>query len=116
MIRFLAQKIYEQAENKGWPGLGRDVQEICEQINIPNLNTHNMRKSDVQKAISRSHYEDMMSSLRLLENYRISNIVIFQIYNPTLMTEALKMLQPNSKLERKCWKRCLEIFKICIKT
>ena len=56
----LALKIYQEAEKQGWPGLGKDVKDICTEIKIPNLNLHKVHK-DVQKTISKSHYEDMMS-------------------------------------------------------
>ena len=79
----LAKKIYEQAETNRWPGLGRDVQEICHQINIPNINTHKISKSDIQKAIYKSHYEDMMSCFensRKLQDIKNSDFSKLQPY------------------------------------
>ena len=79
----LAKKMYEQAEDQGWPGLGRDVQEICNPINIPNMNTNIISKSDLQKAIYKSHYEDMMSNFensRKLQDIKNSDFSKLQPY------------------------------------
>ena len=47
----LAKVIYQEAEEKGWPGLGSEVREICQELNIQDLNKHIMEKIDIQKAI-----------------------------------------------------------------
>ena len=57
----LAKVIYQEAEDLGWPGLGREVRHICKVINIPDLNRHRMMKKEVQQAIRVSHYKDMLS-------------------------------------------------------
>ena len=57
----LAKQIYEEAENRGWPGLGKEVTDICREIQIPNINTHKVSKTVIQKAVENSHWEDMMS-------------------------------------------------------
>ena len=51
----LAKVIYQEAEKKGWPGLGSEVREICQELNIEDLNKHNIEKSDILKAIEKSH-------------------------------------------------------------
>ena len=60
----LAKSMYQQAEDNGWPGLGREVKEICKEINIPDINQNIVRKCDIQKAISVSHYQDMMAQFQ----------------------------------------------------
>ena len=57
----LAKQIYEEAENRGWPGLGKEVTDICREIQIPNINKHKVSKTVIQKAVENSHWEDMMS-------------------------------------------------------
>ena len=47
----LAKVIYQEAEEKGWPGLGSEVREICQELNIEDLNKHIIEKIDIQKAI-----------------------------------------------------------------
>jgi hypothetical protein len=56
----LAKITHEEAQLRGWPGLGRDVEKICTNIGIPNINNHNISKRDIQKAIRNSHYEYLM--------------------------------------------------------
>ena len=56
----LAQITYLEAESRGWPGLGQEVRQICLKIGIPDLNKHIIRKQEIQKAIQKSHYDDMM--------------------------------------------------------
>ena len=56
----LAKIIYEEAELNSWPGLGKDVRQICLDIGIPDLNCNIMTKQDIKKAIQHSHYEHMM--------------------------------------------------------
>ena len=34
----LCRKIYEEGKVKGWPGLGKEVTEICQALNIPDVN------------------------------------------------------------------------------
>ena len=51
---------HQEAQLRGWPGLGRDVEQICTNIGIPNINNHNISKRDIQKAIRNSHYEYLM--------------------------------------------------------
>ena len=60
----LAKSMYQQAEDNGWPGLGREVKEICKEINIPDINQNIVRKCDIQKAISVSHHQDMMAQFQ----------------------------------------------------
>ena len=33
-----AKVIYQEAEEKGWHGLGSEVKEICQELNIEDLN------------------------------------------------------------------------------
>jgi hypothetical protein len=56
----LAQITYLEAESRGWPGLGQEVRQICLKIGIPDLNKYVIRKQEIQKAIQKSHYDDMM--------------------------------------------------------
>ena len=79
----LANVVYQEAEDHGWPGLGREVRQICKEIKIPDLNKHNMLKKDVQQAIRVSHYEDMMSqfeSSRKLQDIKESDFTCLQPY------------------------------------
>ena len=61
----LAKQVYQQAEANNWPGLGSDIGEICEQIQIQDVNKYNIGKQEIQKAIYEAYYKAMMA---LFEN------------------------------------------------
>ena len=56
----LSQQVYQQAELKCWPSIGREVKEISEQIQISDLNKYNISKKEIKNAISEAHYQEMM--------------------------------------------------------
>ena len=56
----LAKLIYEEAEENNWPGLGRETRQICQELQIPDINKNKMLKKHLQLAIQKSHYEGMM--------------------------------------------------------
>ena len=79
----LAKIIYQEAEDNGWPGLGKDVRQICLNIGIPDLNVHYMRKSYIKNAILKSHYDDMISQFdesKKLQDIKNDNFMEVQEY------------------------------------
>ena len=77
----LAKAVYQEAELRKWPGLGREVREICKEIGIPDINTHIMKKKDIQTALKKSHHAHMMSLFegsKKLEDIRHDNCQNFQ--------------------------------------
>ena len=49
--RFLARQVYDEQVKQGWPGLSREVAEICLQIGLPDANVVTIAKAQVDKAI-----------------------------------------------------------------
>ena len=47
----LCKQIYEEGKAKGWPGLGKEVSEICKAINIPDVNNEGVPKAAVKEMI-----------------------------------------------------------------
>ena len=43
--------IYKEQRNQGWPGLAREVTEICEQLDIPDVNIAGGAKGDMARAV-----------------------------------------------------------------
>ena len=79
----LAKIVYEEAESRGWPGLGKEVRQICQSLGLPDINKHNVSKTDVKKAIQKDHYKDMLSqfeSSRKLKDIKHDNFTTFQNY------------------------------------
>ena len=56
----LAKQVYEQAEENNWPGLGQEVREICQKIQLPDLNKYTIEKRQIQTAIFEAHHKDML--------------------------------------------------------
>ena len=57
----LARQIYNEAEEYNWPGLGKEVREICEEIQLPDINKYNIEKTQIRDAIHEAHYKAMIS-------------------------------------------------------
>ena len=55
----------------GWPGLGKEVSEICEKVGLPDLNDVDMPKQDIRKAINNHHWravrEKIESSKKIID-------------------------------------------------
>ena len=47
----LSRQVYEESRDRGWPGLGEEVTEICKTIGIPDVNDVDVCKSFIKKAI-----------------------------------------------------------------
>jgi hypothetical protein len=79
----LAKNIYLEAEANNWPGLGREVKDICQQPKIQDLNKYRLTKQEIQQAIEKSHQEDMLSQFdhsSKLEDIKNSDFSNFQAY------------------------------------
>ena len=52
----LAKMVYLQAIKNNWPGLGKDIKNICLKIGIADLNYHDNTKVNIKKAIWSNYY------------------------------------------------------------
>ena len=59
----LCRQIYEEAKANGWPGLGQEVMEICQTLNIPDVNIEFVPKSVIKDAIFNHHYLKMKEEI-----------------------------------------------------
>ena len=57
----LAKQVYQQAETNSWPGLGSEVRQICEEIQIQDINKYNVGKKEIQQAVYEAHYKAMLN-------------------------------------------------------
>ena len=65
------------------PALRQEVKNICLAIGIPDINLHCVRKTDIQKAINKSHYQNMMGRFEgssKLEDIKKDNFRVHQEY------------------------------------
>ena len=90
----LAKTIHEVAEDKGWPGLGREVRNICQMIGISDLNTRSLRTNEIKQAIAKSHFDNMMSQFegsKKLQDIKMDNFQHFQDYFNDKNLESARM-------------------------
>jgi hypothetical protein len=79
----LARQIYEQAEEHDWPGLGRDVRAICEEIQIPDINKYSIDKKEIRSLIYEGHYKGMIKMFdqsKKLQDIKNDDFRTFQNY------------------------------------
>jgi hypothetical protein len=60
----LARKVYEEQLCQGWPGLAREVSEICQKVGLPDVNTNVVSKEKITEAVFYNHYKDMKEELK----------------------------------------------------
>jgi len=48
----LEKAVYLEAEDNNWPGLGKEVREICMKIGINDINTNTVKKHEIVKALN----------------------------------------------------------------
>ena len=98
----LAKNIYLEAEANSWPGLGREVRDICQQLKIQDLNKYRMTKQEIQQAIEKSHQEDMLSQFEhssKLQDIKNSDFSTFQAYfNDKSIENARTKFKKRSKM------------------
>ena len=59
----LSRQVYEESKVKGWPGLGQEVTEICQEVGLPDMNMVMVPKAVVKKAIWEHHQQDIRREL-----------------------------------------------------
>ena len=80
----LAKKVYLESIKYGWPGLARDVKNICLKIGIPDLNYHDNTKVNIKKAIRANYFSCLKTEIskggKLSDITFNNNISKFQDY------------------------------------
>ena len=51
----LSGQILEEQRSKNWPGLAVEVREICEELDIPDINIHDIPDWQIKKAVFSNH-------------------------------------------------------------
>jgi hypothetical protein len=62
-VSSLARQVYEQQLALGWPGLAKEVSEICATIGLRDVNYYKVEKEKVQEMIFFHHYKDLKEEL-----------------------------------------------------
>ena len=61
--RGLAKAILEEQVAMGWPGLAKEVAEICEKIGLKNASKEMISKEELEEAIFHADYKEMKSDM-----------------------------------------------------
>ena len=59
----LVRQVYEKQLKLRLPGLAREVQTICENLHIPDINLSNISKEKIDETIFYHHYKDMKEAM-----------------------------------------------------
>ena len=80
----LCRQIDEEGKSRGWPGLGKDVIDICKTIDIPDVNETLVPKSVVKTAIFNHRYKEIkteIDSMKKLEPIRTEDFRETEIFH-----------------------------------
>ena len=59
----LSRQMYDESRVRGWHGLGKEVSQICREIDIPDVNNVCVTKEEIKNAIWNHHYLDIKKEL-----------------------------------------------------
>ena len=59
----LSRKILEEQWTNQWPGLSREVAEICEKLDIPNINENSITVGNLKLAVFDHHYKELKDKI-----------------------------------------------------
>ena len=61
----LAKQVYQEGKDHDWPGLWKDVSDICKELVIPDVSvaSNDVSRETIKKAIFEHHYEDMIKDI-----------------------------------------------------
>ena len=58
-IETLCRKVWEVQRSKEWPGLAKEVTDICTQLNIPDVNEVDVDVAIIKTAVFDHHYREL---------------------------------------------------------
>ena len=59
----LAKRVCKEADDRGWPGLHKEVRDICSKVGLEDMTKVNIPKSKIKEAIYYSHYKSMKEDI-----------------------------------------------------
>jgi hypothetical protein len=66
----LAGAIYAEQVEMGWPGLAQEVEEVCKEVGLKNLNEEEVTKKEIEEAIFYSNYKEMKEEIEQCDKLR----------------------------------------------
>ena len=68
--RSLAKAIYEEQVAMGWPGLAREVKEICKAVGMEDINEKSLTKDEVDEAIFYADQKELKEDMERYEKLK----------------------------------------------
>ena len=59
----LSRKIFEEQRANNWPGLSREVRDICKEINLPDINDMDISEGEIKQAVFDHHYGELVANI-----------------------------------------------------
>ena len=68
--RSLAKAIHEEQLAMGWPGLAKEVKEICKVIGVEDVNVNHVKKEELDEAILYANQKDLKEDIERYEKLK----------------------------------------------
>ena len=98
----LANQIYTEQLEMGWPGLAREVEDICKKCGVPDMNKQMMDKDQIEEAVFYSSYKETkeeMKNYEKLKDIKNEDFRVEQEYmNETAMDTARMAFRIRAKM------------------
>ena len=95
----LAQQVYQEQLQYGWPGLAVEVQEICDKIGVPDAKKNHLTKKGLSQALRNHDKAELVK--KMTDNYKKLDKI--KLDDPTIAKEYM---------ERKSRAGCRFVFKM----
>ena len=59
----LSRKVFEEQKANKWPGLSREVMDICEAVKLPDINDNEISAGVIKKAVLDHHHDELMDKI-----------------------------------------------------
>ena len=79
----LSRKILEEQRRNKWPGLSVEVSDICEELNLPDINNVDITGGEIKEAVFNHHYLEVKSKIensKKMMAHKDDNFKEFQPY------------------------------------
>ena len=91
----MASEMYEEQVKMGWPGLAKEVKDICKEVGIEDVNKTEVTKEELKEAIFYHNYKEVkneLSSKGKLEDVKNENFTKVQDYMKNKNIQSARMM------------------------
>ena len=101
----LARSVYQEQKSMVWPGLASEVEEICKQIGLENIDEADIKKEEIEENVYYHNYKEMkdrMESYDELEDIKNDDFRKMQSYREIKSIDRVRMaFRIQSKMLKK---------------